>query len=133
MTILHANYTYGCAWNYNTKDVWHDVTSIFQDYCNDHYDCVEMVSDDNIVFCSTDYAHESYHNFTDTYMCGETGWTECERTNTSMMNHRYLSYCGIVYWEYNCTSKYGEFYAKNSIVKLIFSNHNVHPEKFTFT
>ncbi|XP_063406150.1 uncharacterized protein LOC134690108 [Mytilus trossulus] len=103
VTILHANYTYGCAWNYDTKDVWHDVTSIFQGYCNDHYDCVEMVSDDNIVPCSTDYAHESYHNFTDTYMCGETGWTECERTNTSVMNHRFLSYCGIVYWEYNCT------------------------------
>ena len=105
LTITQANWTHGCAWNYNTVDVWQDVTSILQGYCGNHYDCVEMISDSNILSCSTDYYHYSYHNFSDTFMCKQTGWQTCERTNTSVLNHRFMSYCGIVYWDYNCTSK----------------------------
>ena len=106
LTITRANWTHGCAWNYNTIDVLHDVTSILQGYCGNHYDCVEMISDDNILPCSTDYYHYSYHNFSDTFMCKQTGWQTCERTNTSVLNHRFILYCGIVYWDYNCTSKW---------------------------
>ena len=96
LTITQANWTHGCAWNYNTVDVWQDVTSILQGYCGNHYDCVEMISDSNILSCSTDYYHYSYHNFSDTFMCKQTGWQMCERTNTSVLNHRFMSYCGIV-------------------------------------
>ena len=105
LTITQANWTHGCAWNYNTVDMWHDVTSLLQGYCGNHYDCVEMINDSNILPCSTDYYHYSYHNFSDTFMCKQTGWQTCERTNTSDLNHRFMSYCGIVYWDYNCTSK----------------------------
>jgi hypothetical protein len=48
LTITQANWTHGCAWNYNTVDMWHDVTSLLQGYCGNHYIIIKYVKYNNV-------------------------------------------------------------------------------------
>ncbi|XP_076092484.1 uncharacterized protein LOC143063919 isoform X2 [Mytilus galloprovincialis] len=105
ISILGSTYTYGCAWNYNTADPSHDVTSALESHCGNRNTCPVVVSDGNMgQSCSLmDYMTDSF-TYESMYWCGQNGWYSCYSTvSDSNRKLNSLSYCGKLYWDYQCT------------------------------
>jgi hypothetical protein len=44
----------GCQWNYNDADPTHDILSVVQGMCHNHFNC-DVSIDDGLLSCNTDY------------------------------------------------------------------------------
>ena len=94
----------GCQWNYNDADPTHDILSVVQGMCHNHFDC-DVPIDDGLLSCNTDYTYNTTFDYTETYWCHDKGWYSCNKLLPSQHTGRYFSICGALYWGYTCDSK----------------------------
>jgi hypothetical protein len=112
LDITRSSWTHGCAWDYNTDDYWyfnpedatHNGLAHVESLCDNHFDC-EVLINDSLTWCFTSNDYDVELTYTEYYRCG-WGWLTCSRTKYRYYTNRLISFCGVMYWDYSCTSKF---------------------------
>lgn len=119
LDVTLANWTHGCAWDYNTDDYWFfkstdrwiDGISWVDSLCHNHYDC-DVLINDSLSWCYESNDYDVEFTYTEYYRCSwgwyENEWfsNECSRPKVTTYTNRYVSFCGAMYWDFKCISKY---------------------------
>jgi hypothetical protein len=92
--------TYLCM----NKDATHNGLAHVESQCDNHFDCDVMIND-SLTWCFTSNDYDVQLTYTEYYRCG-WGWLTCSRIKERYYTNRLISFCGVMYWDYSCTSKF---------------------------